>query len=62
MFETLEKDVAIIQERLGLEIRSNIQHLNPSFKRKSKDYKEYCDEEERDLVALFSNRSRPVWI
>ena len=52
-FETLEKDLATIQERLGLEIRSNIKHKNPSLKRKSKGYKGYYDEEGRNLVENY---------
>jgi hypothetical protein len=52
-FETLERDVATIQERLGLEIRSDIEHKNPSLNRKSKDHKEYYDEEGRNLVENY---------
>jgi hypothetical protein len=52
-FETLEKDIAIIQERLDLKIRRSIKHKNPSFKRKGKDYKEYYDEGGRNLVENY---------
>jgi hypothetical protein len=52
-FETLGKDLATIQERLGLKIRSNIKHKNPSLKRKSKDYKGYYDKEGRNLVENY---------
>jgi len=49
-FETLERDIAIIQERLDIKNGRSVKHTNPSFKRKSKDYKAYYDEESRDLV------------
>jgi len=49
-FETLEKDIATIQERLDIKIGRSIKHMNPSFKRRSNDYKAYYDEESRDLV------------
>ena len=49
-FETLEKDIAIIQEKLGIKIDGSIKHINSSFKRKSRDYKVYYDEESRNLV------------
>jgi hypothetical protein len=52
-FETLEKDIAIVQGRLGLEIGGSIKHKNPSFKRKTKDYKEYYDEEGKNLVESY---------
>ena len=52
-FETLEKDLSTIQKELGLEIRSDIKHKNPSLKRKSKDYKGYYNEEGRDLVEKY---------
>ena len=49
-FETLEKDIAIIQEKLGIKIDGSIKHMNSSFKRKSRDYRVYYDEESRNLV------------
>jgi hypothetical protein len=50
-FETLEKDIAIIQETLGLEVIRQVKHMNPSVKRKIKDYKEYYDKEGIKLVS-----------
>lgn len=50
-FETLAKDIAIIQETLGLEVIRQVKHMNPSLKRKIKDYKEYYDKEGIKLVS-----------
>ncbi len=52
-FETLEKDITFIQERLGLEVRKGVQHKNPSLKRKSKNYKDYYNDEAKNLVENY---------
>jgi hypothetical protein len=52
-FETLEKDIAVIQKKLGLEMRRSLKHKNPSSKRKSKAYMEYYDEESKNLVKNY---------
>jgi hypothetical protein len=49
-FETLEKDIAIIREKLKIRTGGRIKHKNPSIHRTSKDYKVYYDEESRKLV------------
>ena len=52
-FETLEKDIPVIQKKLGLAMRRSLKHKNPSFKRKSEDYKNYYDEESKNLVKNY---------
>ena len=52
-FETLEKDVAVIQEKLVIKSKSNITHRNPSRNRKGRDYREYYDEKDRSLVENY---------
>lgn len=52
-FETIENDVNIVKKHLNLSISSNIHHMNPSIKRKSKNYKDYYDHKSRDLVLSY---------
>jgi hypothetical protein len=55
-FETLENDIAMIQERLDIRVGGNIKHKNPSFGREGKDYEVYYDEESRNLVENYFQR------
>ncbi|MDM8553372.1 sulfotransferase family 2 domain-containing protein [Desulfococcaceae bacterium HSG7] len=52
-FETLEKNLATIQERLGLKMAISVEHKNRSFKRKRKDYNFFYDEESVSLVGKY---------
>ena len=52
-FETFENDVNIVKNHLNLSISRDIKHMNPSIKRKSKNYKDYYDTNSRDLVLSY---------
>ncbi|MFC1493687.1 sulfotransferase family 2 domain-containing protein [Thermodesulfobacteriota bacterium] len=49
-FETLVKDVDIIKKNLNLEVTGSTEHRNPSIKRQSKSYKDYYDNESKNLL------------
>ena len=49
-YESLSKDVSNIKKHLNLENSGRIEHMNPSVKRKSKDYKDYYGDEEKNLL------------
>jgi len=52
-FETLDKDIDCIQRKLELNTVKNLTHLNPSSKRKSKDFRAYYDEETKSMVGSY---------
>lgn len=52
-FETLNKDIDNIQEELNLNRAKPLTQLNPSTKRKSKDFRVYYDEETKKLVKSY---------
>jgi len=49
-FETLVNDVGIIKKNLNLEFNGDLEHRNPSNKRKTKSFKDYFDIESRSLI------------
>jgi hypothetical protein len=52
-FETLNNDLVQIQRILKIEEPIGAQHLNPSAKRKKKDYRSYYDVESRKMVSTY---------
>jgi len=52
-FETLEKDMGIIEAKLSIQSAHHLPHQNPSSKRKSKNFREYYDDESRCLVQEY---------
>lgn len=52
-FETLNDDLGTIVAKLGIDDNRNLSHKNHSRKRKSKDYKEYFDEETQVLAQNY---------
>jgi len=59
-FESLQEDLAQIQERLGLTVQQ-ASHLNPSKKRKLGSYRDYYDDESRARVAEYFKRDLEVF-
>lgn len=52
-FETLEKDVAIIQRSLGIQPVDSLKHKNSSLTRNGRNYKEYYNDENKCLVENY---------
>ncbi len=52
-FETMNSDIEFVSSKLQLRKNRSLEHKNPSINRKSKDYRDYYDENTKKLIFSY---------